>query len=92
MPESGEVFTLTDRRELIKQGIQLDKLTEDIGDVKTLIRDDVSAIRFTVIEVEKRIRLLEEFNIKIRTSLWLIGIFFTTLNAAVDILLRTLWK
>jgi hypothetical protein len=92
MPDqSVEIFTLTDRRELIKQGIQLDKVTDDIGDIKSLIKDNIISIRTTVTAVEIRVRSLEDFNIKIRTSLWLIGIFFTVLNSVINIAFR-FWK
>ncbi len=92
MNESGEVFTLTDRRELIKQGIQLDQVTDDIGDVKGLLKDDIASIRATVTAVEVRVRSLEDFNIKIRTSLWLIGVFFTVLNGTIDVIVRIYFR
>ncbi len=90
MPENTESFTLIDRRELIKQGLQLDQIVSDLGNMRILIKDDISEVNNGNSLLELRVRALEDFNIKIKTTLWLIGIFFTVLNTTVTILVQWL--
>lgn len=83
MSEQGhrlDTFTLTDRKELIRQGLQLDALSEDMSDLKVLFNEAIKVNEKTAGEakasaeaiktgMEDRIRKLEDDRLVVRTQL-----------------------
>src|SRR5271163_1742378 len=67
--DSGDHFTLTDRKELIRQGILIDQFKEDVLDLKILVNDN-----YKNNTLEIRVRALEDYKLStqasIKASLW----------------------
>lgn len=73
-----EQFTLADRRELIKQGMQLEELRQDVIDLKVLInekfnRDEVAAREYKI-RMEDRVRRLEDTILEYKTFITIAGV------------------
>jgi hypothetical protein len=81
MSEQGhDTFTLTDRKELIRHGLQLDALSEDVSDLKILFNEAIkmnekaageakAAAEIIKTGMEERIRKLEDDRLVVRTQL-----------------------
>jgi hypothetical protein len=63
MEQNVDSFTLQDRRELIRQGLQLDKFEQDIIDLKVLVNGSFKDSNY-----DKRIRELEDANLILKTQ------------------------
>ena len=110
MAEQGhrlDTFTLTDRKELIRQGLQLDALSEDVSDLKVLFNEAIRVNEKTVTEakasaeavktgMEDRIRKLEDDRLVIRTQLrtflGIAALLGGALGTIVDLVLRVWLK
>ena len=100
MPESHEAFTLTDRRELMRQGLQLEALGESMLDLKVLFNRAIelneqatqaakNAAEAIQSNMEKRIRALEDERLvlktQLRTFLVLAGFIGGAIGTAVEL-------
>lgn len=93
MPQStADFFTVEDRRELMKQGIQMEQLLRDMGDLKV-------SNQATAESHEKRIRALEDDRLTLRTEirtaaatskLW-IGLISAAAGTVVSLLMKLIW-
>lgn len=63
MELNTDTFTLQDRKELIRQGMQLDKLEEDLVDLKVLVNG-----AFKDSNYDRRIRELEDAQLVLKTQ------------------------
>jgi hypothetical protein len=94
MPQStADFFTVDDRKELIKQGLQMEQILRDLGDLK------VAGV-VTADSHEKRIRVVEDDLLTLRTEIrtasvtsrvW-IGLISAAAASGVSLLMKLLWK
>lgn len=102
MPEqqAQDAFTLTDRKELIRHGLQLEGLSQDMLDLKvlfneaiklneTVAREAKTAAEVIKSSVEARLRQLEDERLVLKTQLtairWVAGLIGTLTGAAMGI-------
>jgi len=102
MPEQQAqyAFTLTDRKELIRHGLQLEGLSQDMLDLKvlfneaiklneTVAREAKTAAEVIKSSVEARLRQLEDERLVLKTQLtairWVAGLIGTLTGAAMGI-------
>ena len=102
MPEqqAQDAFTLTDRKELIRHGLQLEGLSQDMLDLKvlfneaiklneTVAREAKTAAEVIKNSVEARLRQLEDERLVLKTQLtairWVAGLIGTLTCAAMGI-------
>jgi hypothetical protein len=102
MPEqqAQDTFTLTDRKELIRHGLQLEGLSQDMLDLKvlfneaiklneTVAREAKTAAEVIKSSVEARLRQLEDERLVLKTQLtairWVAGLIGTLTGAAMGI-------
>ena len=89
MAAENDSFTLTDRKELIRQGLTLERIVVDIEDLKVLFNEtikrgeeiharEVQTLDNQDAKNDIRLRLLEDANLTLRTQLsaarWIAGI------------------
>lgn len=108
MPEqqTQDTFTLTDRKELIRHGLQLEGLSQDMLDLKLLFNEAIKLNETAAREaktaaetiksgVETRLRQLEDERLVLQTQLttirWVAGIIGGIVGIAVNLLMR-FWK
>ena len=94
MPQStADFFTVDDRRELIKQGVQMELVLKEIGQLS-------STTAATTDTHGKRIRSLEDDMLTLRTEirtaaatskLW-IGLISGGVGLGVSLLMKLIWK
>lgn len=63
MEQNADTFTLSDRRELIRQGLQLDKFEQDILDLKVLVNGTFKDGNY-----DRRIRDIEDAQLILKTQ------------------------
>lgn len=93
MPQSTEdFFRSDDRKELYKQTAQLEVMMRDLTDMKFTIRDNARTNTEAFEAHEKRIRVLEDERLRLRTY-WAAGLFLSGLiGTLVSITIRILFK
>ena len=108
MPEqqTQDTFTLTDRKELIRHGLQLEGLSEDMSDLKvlfneaiklneTVAREAKAAAEVIKSDMEDRLRKLEDERLVLRTQMttirWVAGLIGGIVGVLVNLAMR-FWK
>jgi hypothetical protein len=93
---TADFFTLADRRELLKQGVQLEQILRDLSDAKTAAKEALRDSTESTEAHERRLRALEddrlELRTQIKTSWWWIVLFSGLASAAVNWLMRLIGK
>src|SRR5260370_22042816 len=56
----GDTFKTGDRRELARQGFQLEQVLKELGEIRTAAKDEVNTARQFTAAHEARIRVLED--------------------------------
>jgi hypothetical protein len=109
MPEqhTQDTFTLTDRKELIRHGLQLEGLSQDMLDLKVLFNEAIKLNETAAREaktaaeaiksgVETRLRQLEDERLVLKTQLttirWVAGIIGTLTGAAMGVAVNLLMR
>jgi hypothetical protein len=64
-----DVFTLADRRELLKQGVQLEQILRDLADAKSAAKEALKDRTESQEAHEKRIRVLEDDRLQLHTAI-----------------------
>jgi hypothetical protein len=104
MPDqTHDYFTLTDRKELIRHGLQLDEMRGDLLDLKILFNDAIqrserAALDYRnssegkVSKMEERLRGLEDANLvlntRMNTFLWLAGVVGGAVGVVMNLVLK----
>jgi DNA repair exonuclease SbcCD ATPase subunit len=107
MPEPvQDTFTLTDRKELIRHGLQLEALSEDMSDLKVLFNEAIKLNETVAREakaaaevikgaVEDRLRKLEDERLILKTQMttirWVAGLIGGVVGVLVNLAMR-FWK
>ncbi len=93
---TADFFTLADRRELLKQGVQLEQILRDMSDVKAAAKEDVKTNSQGLEAHERRLRALEdsrlELQTQIKTSWWWMVLLSAGASAAVNFLIKLIGK
>jgi hypothetical protein len=102
-----DTFSLTDRKELIRQGLQLDKIEEDLMDIKVLFNGALSEFerkteRASDLKIEEikmlgqKIRTLEDnrlvFETRMKTLLWVASAAGVVFSAASQLVIHIFGK
>jgi hypothetical protein len=66
---TADFFSVADRRELLKQGVLLEQILRDIGDVRITAKEDLKQNTIAVEAHEKRIRVLEDAKLELKTKI-----------------------
>ncbi len=91
MPEQDwtkDSFTMLDRKELMKQGLQLDQLVREMADAKLVAREDVTKLLTSFDAHEKRIVSLELTRRDLQTQFKTTLFWMTLVAAALGSALR----
>lgn len=96
MDQIPDNFTLSDRRELIRQGLKLDELTQDTLDLKVLFNDAIKryedSFANTQRSLEARLRNLEdealEFRTQLKTFLLVASLLGGGIGTAVEVIMH----
>jgi hypothetical protein len=106
MAAEQDFFTLTDRKELIRHGLQLERITTDIEDLKLLFNESIKrgedqaksredVLRAQDASNEKRLRLLEDENLRLETQLktflWVASLIGGAVGTIVQLAFRAIW-
>jgi hypothetical protein len=93
---TADFFTLADRRELLKQGVQLEQVLRDLSDAKAAAKEALKDNTEGLDAHEKRLRALEDDRLQLRTQIktswWWIVLFSGLASAAVNWLMRLIGK
>jgi hypothetical protein len=93
--EKRETFVLSDRHELIKQGMQLEKIEQDLIDLKEIINDGLASQASVERAIGDKIRILEDARLiletRLKTFLWVATLVGGAVGTAVHILLHVVW-
>jgi hypothetical protein len=66
---TADFFTLADRRELLKQGVQLEQILRDLSDAKAAAKEALKDSTESTEAHEKRLRALEDDRLTLRTQI-----------------------
>ncbi len=89
MPEgqtTADFFSVLDRRELLKQGVQLEQILRDLGDVRITAKEQVKEHSNALEAHEKRLRALEDDRLELRTQIktsWRWIVLLSAISSAV---------
>ena len=93
---TADFFTLADRRELLKQGVQLEQILRDLSDAKATAKEALKDSTESLEAHEKRLRALEDDRLQLRTQIktswWWIVLFSGLASAVVNWLMRLIGK
>lgn len=97
MPQSTEdFFTRDDRKELFRQTVQAEQILRDLAEIKSTAKENLRTHLEAVEAHEKRIRALEddrlELRTQIKTSWWWIVLLSGAASAAMNVLMKILFK
>jgi|SRR5579872_713118 len=93
---TADFFSVSDRRELMKQGIQLEQILRDLSDAKAAAKEALKDNTEWLEAHEKRLRALEddrlELHTQIKTSWWWIVLFSGGVSVAVNFIMKWIVK
>ena len=93
---TADFFTLADRRELLKQGVQLEQILRDLSDAKATAKEALKDSTESLEAHEKRLRALEDDRLQLRTQIktswWWIVLFSGLASAVVSWLMKLIGK
>jgi hypothetical protein len=91
-----ETFTTGDRKELIKQGIQLEQLIADVKSIKLDQKESMSLLAGNQEMLQQRIRNLEDYQIVIKQNIkfvvWITSFVSSILSAGIALAAHYLIK
>lgn len=89
MPDAPPIdeFTMSDRKELIRHGLMLEELKQDLLDIKVIMADT---------RLQDRVRILEDRNLimdtRMKTVLIIASLLSGLVATGVEVLTRVIWR